>query len=141
MIPTHILIGHDGSRYADAAFEDALDLAALAGARLSIVSVASPPEPPTEVEAEAAIETATRHYEKLFGNLRRRAEERGVRLEAEVLVGHPADQILKVAATRGADLIVVGHRGRSAIREWLWGSTSRRIVAHANCSVLVARGR
>jgi nucleotide-binding universal stress UspA family protein len=59
MIPTHILVGHDGSRHAEAAFEDALDLAALIGARISIVSVATPPEPPTEVEAEAAIERHT----------------------------------------------------------------------------------
>jgi hypothetical protein len=50
MIPTHILLGHGGSRHADAAFADALDLAALAGARLSVVSVTTPPEPPAEVE-------------------------------------------------------------------------------------------
>jgi nucleotide-binding universal stress UspA family protein len=45
MIATHILVGHDGSRDAETAFEDALDLAALAHARLTVVSVASPPEP------------------------------------------------------------------------------------------------
>lgn len=141
MIPTHILVGHDGSAHADAAFEDALDLAALAHARLSVVSVASPPEPADEVETQAAVEAATRHYEDLFVNLRRRAEERGVALAADVLVGHPADQVLKAAASRHADLIVVGHRGRSAIREWISGSTSRRIVTHAVCPVLVVRAR
>jgi nucleotide-binding universal stress UspA family protein len=55
MIATHILVGHDGSRDAETAFEDALDLAALARARLSVVSVASPPESPTEVETQAAL--------------------------------------------------------------------------------------
>jgi nucleotide-binding universal stress UspA family protein len=66
------LVGHDGSRDAETAFEDALDLAALAHARLSVVSVASLPEPPTEVETQAAIDLATRHYEKLFETLRAR---------------------------------------------------------------------
>jgi nucleotide-binding universal stress UspA family protein len=141
MITTHILVGHDGSRDAETAFEDALDLAALARARLSVVSVASPPEPPTEVETQAAIEMATRHYERLFESLRRQAQERNVTLQTYVLVGHPADQILKTASQHGADLIVVGHRGRSAIREWVSGSTSRRIVTHAKCSVLVVRAR
>jgi len=141
MIPTHILVGHDGSRDAETAFEDALDLAAIARARLLVVSVASPPEPPTEVETQAAIETATAHYETLFESLRRQAQERNVTLQTRVLVGHPADQILKTAATHGADLIVVGHRGRSAIREWVSGSTSRRIVTHAKCPVLVVRAR
>jgi nucleotide-binding universal stress UspA family protein len=141
MIATHILVGHDGSRDAETAFEDALDLAALARARLSVVSVASPPEPPTEVETQAAIEAATAHYEKLFESLRRQAQERQVELRTHVLVGHPADQILKTATAQHADLIVVGHRGRSAIREWVSGSTSRRVVSHANCPVLVVRAR
>jgi len=141
MIATHILVGHDGSRDAETAFEDALDLAALARARLSVVSVASPPEPPTEVETQAAIEAATAHYEKLFESLRRQAQERQVELRTHVLVGHPADLILKTATAQRADLIVVGHRGRSAIREWVSGSTSRRVVSHANCPVLVVRAR
>jgi nucleotide-binding universal stress UspA family protein len=141
MIATHILVGHDGSRDAETAFEDALDLAALARARLSVVSVASPPEPPTEVETQAAIEAATAHYEKLFDSLRRQAQERHVALRTHVLVGHPADQILKTATAQRAELIVVGHRGRSAIREWVSGSTSRRVVSHANCPVLVVRAR
>lgn len=141
MIATHILVGHDGSRDAETAFEDALDLAALVHARLTVVCVASPPEPPPEVETQAAIEGATAHFEKLFGSLQRQAQERNAKMETHVLVGHPADQILKSAAKCGADLIVVGHRGRSAIREWVSGSTSRRVVTHANCPVLVVRAR
>ena len=141
MIATHILVGHDGCRDAETAFEDALDLAALARARVSVVSIASPPAPPTEAETQAAIESATAHYEKLFESLRRQAQERTVELHADVLVGHPADQILKWASQHGVDLIVVGHRGRSAIAEWVSGSTSRRVVAHAKGPVLVVRPR
>ena len=141
MTPKRILVGHDGSQDADDAFEAALDFAALCGARLQVVSVATPPEPPTRVETEAVLDAATRHYEEVFGGLRRRSEERGVEMETRVLVGHAAEQILRLAADTRADLIVVGHRGRSAIREWLFGSTSRRVVAHAPCSVLVVRRR
>jgi|WetSurMetagenome_2_1015567.scaffolds.fasta_scaffold936959_2 nucleotide-binding universal stress UspA family protein len=141
MIPKHVLVGYDGSAFADAAFEDALDLASVSQAGLSVVSVATPPEPPGEVETAAVLEAATRRDEFLLAGLTRRAEERGVALNARVLVGHPADQILKSAVTLGADLIVVGHRGHSAIRDWMFGSISRRIVAHAPCSVLVARPR
>jgi nucleotide-binding universal stress UspA family protein len=137
MTPKRILVGHDGSK--DAAFETAVDLAALYRARLQVVSVAAPPEPPTRVETEATLEAATQHYEEMFDGLRRRAEERGIELESRVLVGHPAEQILRLAADTGADLIVVAHRGRSPIREWLFGSTSRRIVSYAPCSVLVVR--
>jgi nucleotide-binding universal stress UspA family protein len=139
MTPKRILVAHDGSQEADDAFESALDFAALAGARVQAVSVATPPEPPTRVETEAVLESATQHYEELFEGLRRRARERGVEMATRVLVGHAAEQILRLAADTGADLIVVGHRGRSGIREWLFGSTSRRVVAYAPCSVLVVR--
>jgi nucleotide-binding universal stress UspA family protein len=113
----------------------------LARARLTVVSVASPPEPPTEVETRAAIELATRHYEDLFHSLRRQAQERNVTLDTHVLVGHPADQILKAAAHHKADMIVVGDRGRLAILDWVLGSTSRRVFTHASCPVLVVRAR
>ena len=62
-------------------------------------------------------------------------------LQTHVLVGHPADQILKSAEKYGADLVVVGHRGRSAISEWVSSTTSRRVVTYANCPVLVVRAR
>ena len=139
MIPKRILAAHDGSPDADQAFETAVDFAALCGARLEVVSVATPPEPPTRVETEAALDAATRHYELVFEGLLRRAHARGVDLETRILVGHPAEQILHLASQTQADLVVVGHRGRSTIRQWLFGSTSRRVVAHAPCSVLVVR--
>jgi nucleotide-binding universal stress UspA family protein len=139
MTPRRILVAHDGSKDADSAFETALDFAALCGSRLQVVSVATPPEPPTRVETEATLEAATEHYEELFEGMRRRAQARAIDLETRVLVGHAAEQILRLAADTGADLIVVGHRGRSAMREWLFGSTSRRVVSHAACSVLVVR--
>ena len=139
MIPKRILVGFDGSPFAEQAFEMALNLAALAGARLGVVSVATLPEPPGEVETQATLESATEHYEAAYENLRRRAEDRGLTLETRILVGHPAEQIIRLAASTQVDLIVVGHRGRSRIREWISGSVSKRVVSHAPCSVLVVR--
>jgi nucleotide-binding universal stress UspA family protein len=141
LMSTGLTFGSISALFGLTAFEDTLDLAALARARLSVVSVARPPEPPTEVETQAAIALATRHYEELFDGLQRQAQERIVTLETYVHVGHPADQILKAAARYGADMIVVGHRGRSAIRDWVSGSASRRIFTHATCPVLVVRSR
>jgi len=139
MIPKRILVGFDGSPFAEHAFDMALNLAALAGARLAVVSVATLPEPPGEVETKAALESATEHYEAAYENLRRRAEGRGLTLETRILVGHPAEQIIRLAASTQVDLIVVGHRGRSRISEWVSGSVSKRVVNHAPCSVLVVR--
>lgn len=51
-----------------------------------------------------------------------------------------AGTILAVAGDRQTDLIVVGHKGRSAIARVLLGSVTGRIAAHAPCAVLAVRG-
>jgi nucleotide-binding universal stress UspA family protein len=57
-----------------------------------------------------------------------------------VKAGSVHEQILRVAREEGAELIVVGARGHSALERVLFGSTSRRVVRDAPCPVLVVRG-
>jgi nucleotide-binding universal stress UspA family protein len=114
---------------------------ALAATLISIrLRVDRPGAPGRRARRTGGMMIAT-HNETLFDGLRRQAQERNMTLHTYVLVGHPADQILKAAARHGANLIVVGPRGRSAIREWVSGSTSRRVFTHAMCPVLVVRAR
>ncbi len=56
-----------------------------------------------------------------------------------VLEGRPATEIVAEAARFGADLIVMGACGLSAVRRLLLGSVSSEVVDHAPCPVLVAR--
>jgi len=134
-----ILIGYDVSPQAEKAFSFGLDLAAKYGARMLVVSVASPPEPPEMVETQAVLENAKEYYEGHFAKLRDAAVTTGVAVEFLVLVGHPADQIVRLAVERKADLIVMGHRGRSAIEQWLLGSVARRVMNHAPCTITIVR--
>jgi nucleotide-binding universal stress UspA family protein len=59
--------------------------------------------------------------------------------ESLVLEGRPATEILAEAGLIGADLIVMGARGISAVRRLLLGSVSAEVVDHAPCPVLIAR--
>jgi nucleotide-binding universal stress UspA family protein/mono/diheme cytochrome c family protein len=54
----------------------------------------------------------------------------------EVLFGNPARAIVSSATTRGADLIVMGTHGRSAIMHMLMGNVAERVVRTAPCPVL-----
>ena len=54
--------------------------------------------------------------------------------------GAPADEIMESARKCGADLIVVGSKGHSALETFLIGSVSQKIATYAPCSVLVVRG-
>lgn len=59
----------------------------------------------------------------------------------EVIVpldGNHADRVLDMAAQSGAQLVVLGTRGRSPIRRLLAGSTASSVVSHSPVSVLLA---
>lgn len=51
----------------------------------------------------------------------------------------PAVALVRLAEASGADLVVVGTRGRSGISRMLLGSTAEVVVRTAPCSVLVVR--
>lgn len=60
-----------------------------------------------------------------------------VRVEIHA-VHSPSPQAL-LSASRGADLLVVGHRGRGGFAGLMLGSVAEQCVRHAACPVLVVR--
>jgi nucleotide-binding universal stress UspA family protein len=52
-------------------------------------------------------------------------------------VGDPAQELLHIADTEGAGLLVVGSRGLTGLQRAFLGSVSSEAVHHASCSVLV----
>jgi len=68
-----------------------------------------------------------------------RALEQGVTAEWDLKVGGAGFTICEYARTWGANLIVIGRRGRSGLQELLLGSASNYVVHQARCSVLVVQ--
>lgn len=66
------------------------------------------------------------------------ANAAGFRTEFTQTVGDPGRVICDVASTWGADLIIVGNRGRTGLSEFFLGSVSNHVMHHAHCSVLIA---
>jgi nucleotide-binding universal stress UspA family protein len=54
-------------------------------------------------------------------------------------LGHPAEEIIKVADRQKIDLLVVGAKGLGAIARFFLGSVSAKLVQHSTASVLVVR--
>lgn len=59
----------------------------------------------------------------------------GVSVTPVLHKGHPADVL--VAEARGADLLVVGSRGRGGFKGLLLGSVSQQCAHHAACPVTI----
>jgi len=137
-----ILIAFDGSEQSRKAFNFVLEISKYwtdASPDITVLSVAQPPEPIDIVEMDAIIESATQHYEDLFKELRARAGAENVDIKTEIVVGHPADQIIKYAIDNKIDMIIVGQRGKSKIANWLLGSVSKRVSSYAPCTVTIVK--
>lgn len=134
-----MIVAYDGSDQAEKAFLWAADLAAKFDAQLVVLAVARPPEPPEAVETMAVLENATEYYKEHFEDLKRKAAFTGVPARFEVRVGHPAEQIIYFANEEGADVIVMGHRGKTFVQRWLLGSVSKRVLSYAHCTVVIVR--
>lgn len=134
-----ILAGYDGSESAEKAFTFAEDLAKRYSATLHVLAVARAPEFGVEVETETILEQELEHFNKALAPLKAKVTADSVESVFEVVVGHPAEQIIRYAEAHDIDHIVVGHRGRTLFERWLIGSVARQIIAYAHCAVTVVR--
>ena len=134
-----ILLGYDGSASAERALAFAIDVAQKYGARLDVLAVARPPDLGTEIEVEPVIERELKHYESVLAGMEDRLAASGITSHCEVVVGHPAEQLLRYAEKHDIDHIVVGNRGRSLFERLLLGSIARQVLAHAPCNVTIVR--
>jgi len=60
----------------------------------------------------------------------------GVNIESRVVEGYVVGQILDVAASEAADLIVVGTHGRGGFQRLVLGSVAERVLARSSCPVM-----
>jgi nucleotide-binding universal stress UspA family protein len=64
-------------------------------------------------------------------------KHRGFSVHTHLHVGSPFVEINRVADEENVSLIVIGKKGKTNLKEMLWGSTSEQVVRHSNRSVLV----
>jgi nucleotide-binding universal stress UspA family protein len=153
-----LLLGYDGSACGDAALCDLQRAGLPAEVEALVLSVADvflppilPPgsdslDLPTIVSLQATHPHVLHALEEAQA-LAQRAVERlrtlfpAWQVRAEAAADAPAWALIKKADAWQPDLIVVGSHGRSALGRLILGSVSQKVLAHARCSVRVARGR
>ena len=136
-----VVVGYDGSVESQLALAWAAAMARRRGTRLTLLHSVNFSFAP----GFSALDTSQLEPE-LHDAVRRLVEDGAVRagdtvdashIQTEYRLGSPAGQL--VDASEGADLVVVGSRGRGRIAGGLLGSTSYAVAAHAHCPVVVVR--
>jgi nucleotide-binding universal stress UspA family protein len=134
-----IVVGIDGSAEAAAALRWALEEAVLRSAVLEVVHAWVFP---TIGELPGgAVSGLITELERAAGELLDRVvgavvgDDTRVKVERRVLEGSAGKALVEAAA--GADLLVVGSRGRGGFAGLLLGSVAQQCVHHAPCPVVV----
>jgi nucleotide-binding universal stress UspA family protein len=137
-----VIVGVDGTPAGEAAIEFAF--AEAARRRSDLVAVHAWSDLLLEVAFAGAADAleisrvAEQARELLAERLAGRpADYPDVRVTREVVHSHPTRALLRHAA--GAQLVVVGSRGRGGFTGLLLGSTSQHLLHHAQCPVAVVR--
>jgi nucleotide-binding universal stress UspA family protein len=136
----HIVHANDGSEGSYKAFEAALRMATLCGARLDVLFVEelSPQSGGiADVEARKAIED--RRFRAARSRMEGISRMHAAKYETHMLMGHPVTRIVDFVHDQKADLLVIGATEHASFVELLFGRRSDRIAHLATCSVLIAR--
>lgn len=148
--PLKILFAVDGSASSRSAGEFLLSLPFPDNAEATVLHVIAPafsdlPERFTlelnDRIKEVVANARTRDFaesEKLLAEARTSQKKKFRSLSTLSKVGDPSSEIVSAAASREADIIVVGCRGMRGIKS-LMGSVSKNVLIHAPCSVLIGK--
>lgn len=140
------MVGVDGSKCAEYAFETAVELAKAMESRLLIVTVYSPPAigilgdippyPPTvPKEVTDKVSPLLKSYEE-------KAKKAGIKVVDSKIVASwnvPGAGFVNEAEKQGCALTVIGSRGITGLKRTLLGSTAEYVAKNAHCAVHIVR--
>ena len=139
-----IIVGVDGSDHSRRALSWAIQEAERRNIPLTVLTVhpdqvrpatgiywALPDYPVSSADLELTRQEVREWAEKVASQIGAAAGE----FTVTVVLGDPARQL--IAASRDADLLVVGSRGAGPVAQHLMGSVSSKVAHHAACPVVV----
>jgi nucleotide-binding universal stress UspA family protein len=141
----HILVPLDTSELAELSLDDALSLAKLSKAEVTLLHVVPP------IEEVLAIETGHPIFvdqqwdsyrmlaQSYLNDVCQRMPCDDVVIHTAVEMGSPAETILDYTQHHSVDLIVMATHGRSGLQRWVYGSVADKVLRGADIPILLVR--
>ncbi len=134
-----ILVTLDGTPSDRAIIEHVKKLAVLAHSRLILLHVAdgwaARTYGPDAVSREISEDTAYLH------TVQAEFEVAGIRTDAELAYGEPAEEIIKWVNSKGCDLVAMSTHGHRFLGDLFLGATASRVRHHISVPVLLLRAK
>jgi len=125
-----ILVATGGAPHSEHAVRLGAEIARQTGAAITLLTVSKEAGPGVAL-AEQVVAAARRSLGPVPGPVHTR-----------VRIGHPAEQILQEAEAGSYNLVIVGEKERHhLVTRFLLGATAERVLEHAPCPVLIAKGK
>jgi nucleotide-binding universal stress UspA family protein len=135
-----ILVPLDGSEHSLRALEKAIQIAKKFDGKLMLIhmySIAIFELTPSQINAYVL--ERRKSGEKILTEGGKRAYAEGVPFETQLQEGHVVEGIVKAAKKGNFDLIVMGARGTTKLKELFLGSVSHGVILLAPCPVLIMK--
>ncbi|UXA19802.1 universal stress protein [Mycobacterium sp. SMC-4] len=133
-----VVVGTDGSPSGAAALAAAFDFADRFGVSVRAVRAWSPRIPAAAVDAQLGEALHSAQRAQLLGEVNR-LTERYPAVAVDCLVEQDTPAQAVISHCEGAQLVIVGTRGRNALASTLLGSTSLNLLQHSPVPVMVCR--
>ena len=145
----NIMVPLDGSKLAECVLPHAEELAKLGKGEITLVSVTERvkgyrviedrAEPRGERLVPEAMGKKERQADRYLNRLAKGLEAKGIKVQTEVLLGNPAEEIALYAEFHPCDLVIMASHGRSGPSKWAYGSVAEKVFRASCVPILMVR--
>jgi nucleotide-binding universal stress UspA family protein len=135
-----IIAAVDGSKASKNAAKKAVDLAKDTGVDIVALYVIQEPDeiyPELSTMYPDAIVLMKKEGRSFLDDVKKMGSEIGVNVKTKLAMGYPDQEIIKESGKN--DLIVMGCKGKSALKEILMGSVCQKVLHHSSSPVMIIR--
>ena len=134
-----ILVPLDGSKNSMRGLDEAIYLARQCQATVTGLFVTPLSKPQTNEQISYVEKYLLKDASKFLSQAKKRAAQNGILFYDKVLYGDGGNTIVNTAKKQNFDLIVIGSRGNSKVKEIFLGSTSNYVLHKSSIPVLIVK--
>jgi len=136
-----ILVPLDGSPLAEAALPGAEELAGRLGSEIILLSISESTEAEEYLKYQIYIECKVEEIRKHARKYLDKSTGKDITVTPVVVVGHPAEEVIRYANRKAIDIIVMTTHGSSGIKRWALGRMADKVVRATDRPVALIRAR